>query len=420
MLIHLITHLCRERLSMIGKRLYSFNRFDIILLFIIVSLWLGGLGVSLGCVRLLAILMFPLLLVSINKSRFYIKPFVVFFIVVEIYCIISLLWTSNEQQGVKEIVYNIIHFSLYLEIIVFSSLAKRPLNSISYGWIIAVLCCSVISIWEISTGQHLSDTYDYAEGGDRVIGEEIVEQFITAVTFGNYNSYVLFLCYSFPWMAYAYLESQGFKKRIIPFVAMLMAVTFVLYNASRGGMVSLIIMLTIYLFFYHKSVGKVFFALLIVGVVVFYLIQYAGDVVALVSYRMSGDIFKDSERTALLSDGLDILSSTFGVGVGVGGATTSLNMSPHNLLLEIALDYGVLFTLVFIWYLFRLFVKSVMQKNDKVRLVLLMSLVSLPFYSVINSTYILQPQLYVFLATLCVFANCDKIKKNYYECNSFK
>lgn len=395
---------------MVGKRQYNYNRFDIILLVIVSSLWLGGFGIGLGLVRVLSILFFPLLLVNIKKSFFHVKSILFLFIIIEIYCIFSMLWTPNVEQGFKETIYNLIHFSLYLEVIVFSSIARKPLRSLSYGWVVAVLCCSVVSIWEITTGQHLSSTYDYAEGGDRVIGDEMVEQYITAVTFGNYNSYVLFLCYSFPWLAYAYISNHNIAKRIIPFAVMLMALIFVIYNASRGGMLSLIIMIFIYLIFAQKSKIKFLFAFLIASFLIFYLIQNAGDVVKLISYRMGGNFLKDNERTVLLYEGLILLLSTFGIGVGVGGATTALKMSPHNLFLEIALDYGVLFTLVIIWHLFNLLIKSIKLKNKEERLVLLMSMIPLPFYSVINSTYILQPQLFVFFATLYVFANYSRLK----------
>lgn len=396
---------------MVGKRQYNYNRFDIILLVIVWSLWLGGLGIGLGLVRVLSILLFPLLLVNIKKSFFHVKSILFLFIIIEIYCVFSMLWSPNVEQGFKETIYNLMHFSLYLEVIVFSSIARKPLCSISYGWVFAVLCCSVVSIWEISTGQHLSLTYDYAEGGNRVIGNEMVEQYITAVTFGNYNSYVLFLCYCFPWLAYVYISNKKIAKRITPFVAMLMAFIFVMYNASRGGMLSLIIMIFIYLIFAQKSKIKLLFAFLIAGLLTIYLFQNAGDVVTLISYRMSGNFLKDNERTVLLYDGINLLLSTFGTGVGAGGGTTALKMSPHNLFLEIALDYGVLFTLIIFWHLLNLLIKSIKIKNKEIKMVLLMSMIPLPFYSVINSTYILQPQLFVFFATLYVFANYDRVYK---------
>ena len=127
----------------------KYNKYDILVVLLLSSLGFGGIGGAFQITRILAIILLPVFLIQSYRRRCvcnYIY-FILFFIG---YCMLSLLWTLNVQEGFIEIIYFVVHFVLFLEIIVFSFQAKNPLDSISKGWLVAVSMTLVVAMWEIT------------------------------------------------------------------------------------------------------------------------------------------------------------------------------------------------------------------------------------------------------------------------------
>ncbi len=85
------------------------NKYDNIIILIVISLGLGGLGGALQVPRVLAVCFLPMLLRLYNGCS-YAKPIKNFAVCFVAYAIFSLLWTSDFNEGVIQIVYYIIHF----------------------------------------------------------------------------------------------------------------------------------------------------------------------------------------------------------------------------------------------------------------------------------------------------------------------
>lgn len=108
------------------------------------------------------------------------------------------------------------------------------------------------------------------------------------------------------------------------------------------------------------------------------------------------------------------------VGTGLGGlqiwmerfAGGGINI-PHNMLLEIFVQWGAIAGLMFVLFLLKLFWGLRYVKDMAVKRVLYMSLFSLPFVSVINSGYLLMPVIFVYFASMVVFFDYEHSRFSY-------
>ena len=388
------------------------NKYDIIIMLFILSLGLGGFGGALQVPRVLALCFLPMLLKLYNGCS-YAKPIKHFAVCFVIYAIFSLLWTSDFNEGVKGIIYYIIHFILLLEIIVFSRYALQPLRSISLAWTIVVMYSSIIAIWELCTGNHLS----MAREDDLTIntGGMIADRVVATAMFGNYNGYVTFLCYALPWIVYSFFSIKDKIIQSISLFSLIMTIVTILIDGSRGGMFSLLVMGIVYLFFVKKDKRTVWLTFILVGIMVFAFSKY-GEQIFLVLELKSDRLTSDESRIEIWLCSLKLLIDSLGFGVGVGGMETSLagassKIIPiaHNIFVEAFLQFGLFFPFIFFRYIYRLFKSSLFIESSR-RLVVVMSIIALPLYGIINSTYLLGPDLFILIATLYIFVNDESIK----------
>lgn len=395
----------------------DWNKYDKILFILVLFLGFGNIGGALAPTRILAIIFLPQLIVKWKSSRF-IKSFFSFFVVFYGFCLISIVWTPDPEQGIKELVYYPIHFIYFFEIIVFSKYANNPLKSLSWGWTMMIFFCSFIAIWELTTDQHLS--FANEEGGETSsVGDMIVQHFNAIVTFHNRNSYVTVLCFSFPWIVYLTMfEKKKLLRSIILIFSIIMTIVVIMFNMSRGGLLAFIIMGAVYFLLSPKSVGKTLMYVLIGGVIVYILINYGSQVLALMEARTSdGGLTHDDARSAIWIVCMHLLVNSLFIGIGVGGITAALHnasnnivASPHSLFFEFLVQYGVLFTIVLVFFFLILFKDAWKLKERKRRTTLLMSIIAMPIYTIINSGYLLDTSLFALIGTIYVFIYAEKIK----------
>lgn len=386
------------------------KKYDLMLFIQIAVLCMGGIGGALQVSRLIAILFSPLLFRKIGKKGYgYAKRFMIIFSLFYMYFLISFIWTPDQEEAIKELFYYPVHFMLFLELIVFARNAQNPLKSISRGWLAAVLLCSVVACWEIATDNHLSMA---KEQGTINAGGEIVQHMTASVTFGNYNSYVTFLCFSFPWIFYILLDNgRLLLEKPLAAIALIMALLTILINASRGGLLTIAIMLAIYYLLSKKTRWKSLVLVLAIIAVGYIIITYGEIVTAIIIARASdGGMFSDDARSAIWLDALKVFADTWGLGVGIGGMDVSMSITiAHNMFLEILVQYGVVITLIVVLFLCRLFKRSFKQEQNR-KIVLIMALLTMPIYSIIDSGYLLYTHLYAHIATIYIYANYELIR----------
>lgn len=384
------------------------NRYDAYLVLLISSLAFGevGYGDFLLPYRILEFILFPVFILRYNFCGNYLFVYMRFCVCFFLFCLLSLLWVPENNEASRYLAYAVFHFTLFLEIIVFAHSAKTPFRSISIGWLIAVALTLVVAIWEITTDNHLAMSKQES-GSVMNLGNEIIYRRFASVTFYNYNSYVTFLCFALPFLFGSLLEKTSKNIRgVITILAIILSIICILFNASRGGFVSIIIMIIVYLFMVLSSKRKsnlVYLLILMFAATVVTFI-FGENILEALEYKIGSVGFVSESRDKIWENAWSLFKSTYGWGVGIGGIKSSLKIPTHNIFLEILLEFGVLFFIIFIVYLERLFRKAWKMNDKAVKGTIFISLVSFPAYSIIDSGYFNHPFVFAAFSSLSVFA----------------
>lgn len=406
------------------KKKTKSNIYDWLLILTIVMLGGGAIGGPFRPIRILAIALSPLLIIK-GASCTFIKNIAIACGLFWLYCACSLVWTPDVGEGLIQMAYYLTHFAILLEVIVFAYYAKRPLASISAGWLIVMIFCTSIAIWEMLSGSHLPMAYE----DSNLIHDEtgaLVNRMVASVTFANFNNYGAFLCFAIPWLYYRLVSANYYRiDKIFTILIIAVAMLTVLINGSRGGIISMLCMLLIFLFYYKKRAEKLLIVVPIAIATTYLLYVYHEEIFMVISMRESiSSEFGRSEglyggRIGIWLTALRALLPTMGLGVGVGGMekaleafrtnTDIINMA-HNMFVELLLQYGVIWFFVLIMFIYRL-----IKRTDKIvdyqrSIPLKMALWVMPIYCIINSSYLLDPALYVLFGCIYVFTYYDFFK----------
>lgn len=389
------------------------NKYDWIIFIMVLSLMFGAAGGFMQPARALGILFLPLLFNNIRGARKYVNSSLNWIQYFMLYAFLSLLWSLDVEEGLKEFVYFIVHFSIYFEIVVFSFYAKRPLKSIALGWMIAVICTLGIATWEFSTNQHLP----YSKYEDVVFLHEagaLISRQYAAATFVNFNTYTVFLCVGIPFIIY--LLAPG-EKGLLPIFTVLGATVVILLNASRGGFLSIVMIAVAFILANSRNKIKMISLLLMIVGLVAVLVIYFTDILYFLSIRASdGNLMESEGRMEIWRDAMKAFGNSYGFGVGIGSMKASMHtvtngiLITHNLFIEILLQYGFIFFVVFVVYLYKNLLASIKSKDVKIKATIFPLFMAMPFYTIINSGYLLEPMLFVLLASITVFAHKDDFR----------
>lgn len=407
-------------------RFHKYNKFDLFIFFLVASLAAGNLFGALQFPRLLAIILFPsaasVSSASVRKELFSLITCASLFI---LYSFISCLWTpAGFSEGFIAAVYNVTHVLLFLEIIVFSEKAYNPCKAIVYGFLVAFLITAFIAFWELVTDNHLNTSkLDEAMMGK--IDSEVYVRYFAAATFYNYNTYVTFLCFLFPFLLYG-SSNKSYKKsiRIICFIALSTLVILVLFNGSRGGLLALVVMALVFFFYSVFKFKRFNFVIILYVVVIGLLLFFFGPVIlnSLIIRSAAQGSLVDESRFEIWSNVFKVIGDYACFGCGAGGLEHAMMQyahggvtAAHNVFLEIISEYGIFFLVFFVAYLWKLFkhTKHVLSVNK--RICLYQAFLAFPLVGIINSGYLTQPTFWVFLASLYCFAykGAKEITVNY-------
>ena len=392
------------------------NKYDVYILLILVSMIFGDFGGAFQAVRIIAILLLPQILRLKWRNNKYIKGLMCFFIVWYVYATLSFLWTPNKMEGAKELLYYPIHMLLFVELCVFSKCAKKPIFNIGYGWLWFVILTVICGIWEITTDQHLP--MSSFQDGDYLFdnGEAVIHHF-ASVTFHNYNSYVVLLCSSLPFVLYMMVQDNK-RIRYLTFFALVAMVYIIAINASRGGIICLLIAVLSLLFFSEKRRNlSGLFVIILASATLLYL--YGDFLMQNILIRsQSTELLKDSSRTDLINDGIHVIFNDYiGMGAGIGGGFTALEnyrhnglSATHNLFLEIFVNFGIFILLMVVIGLTRMYMRGIRVQKMKRKLSIWVSLLTLVPFAIIDSGYLLSPQIWLYFASVYVFVYIDMFR----------
>lgn len=399
----------------------SFNKYDYGIILLIGLLAFGAIGGAFQLVRIFGLLFSPivcakLLTGNITKREKLVFAFFAFWLC---YSIISLLWTPDVSQGLKEVVYFYIHFILFFLLIFWAKKAVNPLNAITIGWIIILLLTLPIAFYEIVTYQHLPIS---RYGSEKLInlGGTVVRQRFASVTFPNSNTYVVLVVFCLPFLFAKVAMVKKMWRQILFWVLILACSTVLVINASRGGILCLFIIFLTYLFILKPinitSPKNLILGLIIAIVSVFVLSNFSDIIFRHFLFRIEGgDLLKDSKRLYLYGIALTLFIKSLFLGTGVGSEVAAMSSlsngttTVHNLFLEVLMQYGLLIFCLFFTFLANLFTKIRFIKYLPSKFILVAFLLAFAPLFIINSGYLMMSSFWLFLSSLFVIGSYNSI-----------
>lgn len=181
-----------------------------------------------------------------------------------------------------------------------------------------------------------------------------------AVSFGNYNQYVVILCCALPIIFSRLLQPEQLSKKTRwMIISVLVSILFIIgTNGSRGGILCYLLVFITFFFYIRKknNFNKIFYLkLFLIGSFMFgiglYFIENT-NTFSYILFRVQITGYEDETRTQLIQAGIQMLVDSNFIGVGPGNFMNLLSnynvqvrdLPPHNFLWNFLLSTDYLFS----------------------------------------------------------------------------
>lgn len=270
---------------------------------------------------------------------------------------LSIGWAENPAAAVRWTSFMAMMAGLAIAI---ALLCRSPRRARILLWALAAafaFAC-LIAIGEAGTGRHLPSFRAGTENRGGLIG--------VGSLFGNQNNFAAFLSISLPYFAVLPIVFRDVRLRAIGYAGAATALMFILLAGSKSGLLSagfVVIGLLVLVGTDRESRGRLVVAGAIAAmavVLVVPILSGSGPVKLdqrtvtkldfnILRSQIENDQGSGGVRGALLSDGLNIVVQTNGLGVGAGNAETQVRAlvdtpavaNLHNWWLEVLVDDGI-------------------------------------------------------------------------------
>lgn len=393
----------------------STNIYDRMIFLLVVSVIFGYMGSFFTSPIILLTILFSFKFIP-KAPRFFRenKKTQVVWALLIVYSSFSILWSPDFKHSLILLSRAIVHVLMCFELIVFSQYAKNPLNSISKAWVVAFCLTACVAIWEIITNNHIMVTA-HDDNPEMVFVRQRA-----VVTFYNMNTYSLFVALSLPFLLYATQITKSGLYRLFSVIMLLVLVSILLLNASRGAIAGMVITLGVYAVILFRKGNKnnrkfVIIAAVLLGIL---MIAASSYLLETILYRTENrDFFQDRTRTVLMNSSLGLFFQSYGLGQGFGSMIPALTQYPanttmltysHNLFLELLLEGGVFYGICFIVYYFKLYYNARRANSAPRKAFLYAVVLSLPICSVINSAYTTPTFIWLYFVSFYIFASAKE------------
>jgi teichuronic acid biosynthesis protein TuaE len=368
-------------------------------LLLIFSLIFGNYGGAFQPIRIISLAIFPFTIYSMFVSGLKFSNSIIFFGIFISLGLFLIFFSENMFFALKDVLYLLVNLTLWINIVVL--LKQINLSTLELSKYLSFLFVFLVfsGIIEILTGLHFNNSVFI---DNSVLGGVGIERIYASFTFGNYNYFNVHLLFLLPFSINFYLKSKFGIFKFIVFLAIILAIIIFIVNASRGSILGGFILL-MFLFFKIKN-NYIKFSIILVPLIIYMFLDYE-FITFQIFYRLSSlDFFSDDARGDIINVGIKILIDSNFIGVGPGNFEESISLvdsnivaAPHNILLEVVTQYGILGLIIF----FCIFLNSFRRvfSNTLLRSILYI----FPFFSIINSTYLDGVLLWL------LFAMCDYI-----------
>lgn len=390
------------------------NRYDYYLVIIIALVFFGEFGGAFQPIRIVSFVSMPFTLLFIYNYRFdkKVQYCISCLGICFLYIFVSLLWTCEFGEGVKEVIYYICHMNLFLLLLYCSYKSTNPVKFVVLGWIILFVLTIPVAFVEIFFDYHLPLSAFDSNFTQYVGGETVVKKF-ASVTYGNYNGYVVVLCYVSYFLCVSFFFFNRYKLLFFLYVCLLVVL---LFNASRGGLLCIALNSIVFLFYFFRNSSrlkmnryKIISAIILIVLVS---ANYSYVLFDQILYRLTNveSLYEDTSRLELYYIAFLIIleTNTFGAGAGsmlvrVGEYTSGVT-ALHNVFLEIFVQYGLGIFLFFCAFLINNERRLLKIRDNSSKMFAYSILISLPIIFVIDSGYLLTPSFWVFMASFYIMS----------------
>lgn len=391
---------------------FANNKYDYLLIFFLTLQIFGTIGDSMQPIRIFVLICLPFTfffflsnIKEISRYQYEITLFIFWIL----YSTITIIWIINPIAGLKEIFYLIVNFSGILSFFYFAIKANNPLLSIIKGWVYLFLISAPIAIYELIYDVHLPMSFQ--ESGSLIGGIGILRRF-ASVTFGNYNGYNVIIVYTIPFILSLLFIYKNIFKSIMIWALLLVAFFILALNASRGSLVCSLISIITFFYFSKKNKTNLMGILVFITIALITIIYYYDEVFFLISRRITGLGLDDNLRSDIITKGFQLLKKYYFFGVGAGNFQPLMSkyyhleiLAPHNFFLEVMVQYGLIIFIFFLGLFIKILIFTRKNHSPIARYIVISSLLSFPFSSVINSGYINGLPVWLLIASLYVIAD---------------
>lgn len=329
-----------------------------IFFFAIALLGLGGLGGSLQPSRLLSICLLPFVLMNLSvrlgrRGSGLDGRTVGLAIGLVTLAVLSIGWSYMPAQSAGYSVVLTVHMMplLYLA-------SLRPerraqlLPVMTVAWFLAMAMTLPVAFYEITTGNHFAYALDGRGSGMLV---PLIPY--ASVFFGNFNDYSLFLTLCVTMLVALTAGTGGSWFNWLIAAGILLAVVVLLFNSSRGAMGATFAVLLIRL---ATAIGvtRTLGLIAAAGAAMAVLLDFGDSpLMTLLVFKftdVTDDLTNDDGRVAIMLASLQGIADSYGLGLGADGYSEyftryfpNIIPNPHNLVLELALNFSVLGLVIF-------------------------------------------------------------------------
>lgn len=324
---------------------------------------------------------------------------------------VSLFWTADVAGGIG-LVLAITVGALSFYVVARADLSPQGVEKMTWAWVFVAALSVPIAAYEIVTGSHFAFALD-----SREIGGNLGQFPFASIFFGNYNDYSTWLCLAFPITLAAFINARTTQARLFAISVSVSIVGIIFVNTSRAALAYVAVISIMYMTVSKKL--RAYVAAVVALLIPYVIIRYQEQVFrlydfAVLRFEMVGAADESYiQRSGLLDAGYNALRDSFGFGIGVGGFDEYiidyypyLIPNPHNILLEISVNFGVVALIGFIAFFVHLALVGWKRRNLPLqyRLALIGGAASLPVVGIISSQAIGYIYWWIWFATLTAMA----------------
>jgi len=387
----------------------------------IIVLGLGGVGGSFQPSRLIIILLLPWILMKLfnifNFSIFDYRCQIVLFCIITFFLgLLSISWSIDRLTSLGSMVVILINMMPLIAVALMSNDNLLALKRfLPIAWTISASLTLPLAAYEIYTGNHF-----LLEHHERGGGVGFYLPFAAGLT-GNLNNYSLYLVFCLFGMLFFNWHGEILKRvKYFMIIIGVLIVSVVVINSGRATILTLFGLL--FFQFKLKIIRIELILLTTISLIVVKLLDsdelidlsILSEYLTLKFTDFSNDLESEQGRIAILFSGISGVTSSFGLGTGVGASTIYLDViervyipNTHNLLLEWTLSFGVLGLISFIYFLIItiLAVKNNIESSHR-KLIYTFVLLT-PLYGLAQSNLIGYTYFWLALATMAAYSRFD-------------